>query len=45
MENKSMTKEQVLQRIKEILSKDKKFIGATIQIDFVAKDKKVKYLT
>ena len=39
MENKPMTKEQVLQKIKEILAKDKRFIGATIQIDFVVKDK------
>ena len=34
-----MTKEQVYQKIKEILAKDKRFVGATIQIDFVIKDK------
>jgi len=34
-----MTKEQVLQKIKEILAKDKRFIGATIKINFV--DKKI----
>jgi len=32
-----MTKEQVLQKIKEILAKDKRFIGATIKVDFVDK--------
>jgi hypothetical protein len=33
-----MTKQQVEQKIKEILKKDKRFIGATIEIKF--KDKK-----
>lgn len=37
MENKSMTKEQVYQKIKEILAKDKRFLGATIKINFVDK--------
>ena len=32
-----MTKEEVLQKIKEILAKDKRFIGATIKINFVDK--------
>ncbi len=32
-----MTKQQVEQKIKEILEKDKRFIGATIEIKF--KDK------
>ena len=35
-----MTKQQVEQKIKEILMKDKRFIGATIEIKF--KDKKKK---
>ena len=38
-----MTKEQVLQKIKEILAKDKKFVGATIQIDFCDKKSKKKH--
>ncbi len=38
MGNKSMTKEQVLQKIKEILTKDKKFLGATIKINFIDKN-------
>lgn len=33
-----MTREQVLQKIKEILAKDKRFVGATIHIDFIRKD-------
>jgi len=33
-----MTKEQVLQKIKEILAKDKRFIGATIEINFIDKN-------
>ena len=32
-----MTKEQVLQKIKEILAKDKRFLGATIEIKFIEK--------
>jgi len=32
-----MTKEQIEKKIKEILSKDKKFIGATVKIKY--KDK------
>jgi len=32
-----MTKEEVLQKIKEILAKDKRFIGATIEINFIEK--------
>jgi len=35
-----MTKEEVLQKIKKILAKDKRFIGATIEINFI--DKKPK---
>lgn len=35
-----MTKQQVEQKIKEILMKDKRFIGVTIEIKF--KDKKKK---
>ena len=38
MENKPMTREQVLQKIKEILAKDKRFIGATIKINFIDKN-------
>jgi len=34
-----MTKEEVIQKIKEILAKDKKFAGAEIKISFV--DKKI----
>ena len=34
-----MTKEQVYQKIKEILAKDKRFIGVTIKINFIEKDK------
>ena len=34
-----MTKEEVYQKIKEILAKDKRLMGATIHIDFVTKDK------
>lgn len=34
-----MTKEQVLQKIKEILAKDKRFISATIEINFIDKKK------
>lgn len=34
-----MTKQEVEEKIKEILLKDKKFIGATIKIKF--KDKKI----
>jgi len=33
-----MTKEQVLQKIKEILAKDKRFVGTTIKINFVDKN-------
>ena len=32
-----MTKEEVLQKIKEILAKDKRFVGATIKINFIDK--------
>jgi hypothetical protein len=32
-----MTKEQVLQKIKEILAKDKRFLGAKIEINFIDK--------
>ena len=35
-----MTKEQVLQKIKEILAKDKRFVGTTIKINFVDKNTK-----
>jgi len=35
-----MTKEQVLQKIKEILAKDKRFLGATIEINFIKKQPK-----
>jgi len=35
-----MTKEQVYQKIKEILAKDKRFIGATVQIEFIEKQSK-----
>ncbi|ABV68321.1 hypothetical protein Abu_2107 [Aliarcobacter butzleri RM4018] len=35
-----MTKQQVEQKIKELLEKDKRFIGATIEIKF--KDRKKK---
>lgn len=34
-----MTKQEVEQKIKEILSKDKRFIGATIKINFADKKK------
>jgi len=33
-----MTREQVLQKIKEILAKDKRFVGATIEINFIDKN-------
>ena len=42
MQNKPMTKEEVYQKIKEILAKDKRFLGATIQIKFSDK-KPVKF--
>jgi len=29
-----MTKDEVIQKIKEILAKDKRFVDATIKIDF-----------
>ena len=32
-----MTKDEVLQKIKEILAKDKMFLGATIEINFIEK--------
>lgn len=32
-----MTKEEVIQKIKEILAKDKKFAGAKIKISFTDK--------
>ena len=32
-----MTKDEVLQKIKEILAKDKRFLGATIEINFIEK--------
>ena len=32
-----MTKQQVTQKIKEILAKDKSFIGSTVKIKFVDK--------
>ena len=35
-----MTKQEVEQKIKEILIKDKRFIGATIEIKFKDKNKK-----
>jgi hypothetical protein len=38
MQNKPMTKEQVLQKIKEILAKDKRFMSATIEINFIDKN-------
>jgi len=38
MGNKPMTKEQVYQKIKEILAKDKRFLGATIKINFIDKN-------
>ncbi len=34
-----MTKEQITQKIKEILAKDKSFNGATVKINFVDKSK------
>lgn len=34
-----MTKEQLEQKIKEILEKDKKFIGATVKITYKDKNK------
>jgi len=36
-EYRTMTKEQVLQKIKEILAKDKRFLGVTIEINFIEK--------
>ena len=42
MENKPMSKEEVYQKIKEILAKDKRFIGTTIQINFLDKKSKKK---
>ena len=42
MENKPMTREQVLQKIKEILAKDKSFVGATIKINFIDKNLQTK---
>ena len=33
-----MTKEQVYQKIKEILAKDKRFLGVTIKINFIDKN-------
>jgi hypothetical protein len=38
-----MTKEQVLQKIKEILAKDKRFIGAKIEVNFISKNKSKRY--
>ncbi len=38
-----MTKEQVLQKIKEILAKDKRFFGVTIEINFIDKNKSKRY--
>ncbi len=35
-----MTKQEVEKRIKEILEKDKRFIGANIEIKFKVKKKK-----
>ena len=32
-----MTKEEILQKIKEILAKDKRFIGVNIEISFIEK--------
>ena len=32
-----MTKEKILQKIKDILAKDKRFLGATIEINFIDK--------
>jgi len=32
-----MTKEKILQKIKDILAKDKRFLGATIEINFIEK--------
>lgn len=37
-----MTKQEVEQKIKEILEKDKRFIGTTIQIKFIDKNKMTK---
>ncbi len=42
MENKPMSKEEVYQKIKEILAKDKRFLGATMQINFLDKKSKKK---
>jgi len=39
MGNKSMTREEVLQKIREILAKDKRFVGATIKINFIDKNR------
>lgn len=42
-----MTKQQIEQKIKELLEKDKKFIGATIEVKFIdnkkIRDKFTKY--
>jgi hypothetical protein len=35
-----MTKEQIEKKIKEILAKDKRFIGASIKINYTNKIKK-----
>ena len=40
-----MTKQQVEQKIKEILEKDKRFIGATIEIKFKDKNKNEEIIT
>ena len=33
-----MTKDEVIQKIKEILAQDKRFVGATVKINFVDKN-------
>jgi len=38
-----MSKEEVLQKIKEILAKDKRFVGATIKINFLGKTKETRH--
>lgn len=37
-----MTKQEVEQKIKEILSKDKRFIGTIVTVDYICKKTKFK---
>jgi hypothetical protein len=39
-----MTKEQVLQKIKEILAKDKRFVGGIIEVNFIDKKSRKTHL-